>query len=75
MNTPLNPTEKILREVRITLVNTFLFLNKLSSASIASFYLFHSDHFLHTAMVLGSGSARTLLAIIVEKFELTIVLL
>jgi hypothetical protein len=40
MNTHLNPTGKILGGVRITLVNTFIFLSELSSASIASFHLF-----------------------------------
>jgi hypothetical protein len=40
MNTHLNPKGKILGRVGITSVNTFLFLSELSSASIASFYLF-----------------------------------
>jgi hypothetical protein len=60
-----NPTGKILGGVGITSVNTFLFLSTLSLPSIASFHLFQSEHFLHSAMVLRSGSARTLSAIMV----------
>jgi hypothetical protein len=52
MKTHLNPTGKILEGVGITLVNTFLFLNELSSVSIVSFYLFQSKCFLHSVMVL-----------------------
>jgi hypothetical protein len=36
----LNPTGKVLGGVGITYVNTFFFLSELSSASIASLYLF-----------------------------------
>jgi hypothetical protein len=58
MNTHLNPIGKILGGVGITSVNTFPFLSKLSSVSIASFHLFQSERLLHSAMVLGSGLAR-----------------
>jgi hypothetical protein len=75
MNTHLNPTEKILGGVGITSVNTFIFLSKLSLASIASFHLFQSERLLHSAMVLGSGSARKFSAMTVEKHRLTIVVL
>jgi hypothetical protein len=75
MNTHLNPIGKILGCVGITLVNTFLFLSELSSTSIASFHLFQSEHPLHSAMVLRSGSARKYLAMIFEKDGLTIVVL
>jgi hypothetical protein len=75
MNTHLNSTGKILGGVGITPVNTFLFLNELSLASIASFHLFQSKRPLHFAMVLGSGSARKFSAIMVEKHGLTIIVL
>jgi hypothetical protein len=75
MNTNLNPIGKILGGVGIMSGNTFLFLSELSSASIASFYLFHSERLLHSAMILGSGSARNFSAMMVEKHELTIVVL
>jgi hypothetical protein len=65
----------ILGGVGITLVNTFLFLSELSSTSIASFHLFQSERPLHSAMVLGSGSARKFSAMMVEKHGLTIVVL
>jgi hypothetical protein len=61
-----------MRDVGITLVNTFLFLNKLSSASIASFNLFQFECFLLSTMVFGSESVRILSKLIVEKHELTI---
>jgi hypothetical protein len=75
MNTHLNPTGKILGGVVITSVNIFLFLSKLSSASITSFYLFQSECLLHSDMVLRSGSARKFSAMMVEKYELIIVVL
>jgi hypothetical protein len=62
MNTYLNPTGKILGDVGITSVNTFLFLSELSSASIASIHLFQSKRLLHAATFLGSGLARIFLA-------------
>jgi hypothetical protein len=65
--THLNPIGMVLRGVGITSVKTFLFLSELSSASITSFHLFQSERFLHSAMVLGSGSLRKFSAIIVEK--------
>jgi hypothetical protein len=65
----------ILGGVGITLVNTFLFLSELSSTSIASFHLFQSERPLHSAMVLGSGSARKFSAMMIEKHGLTIVVL
>jgi hypothetical protein len=58
MNTNLNPIGKILGSAGITSVNTFLFLSELSSASIASFHLFQSEHLLHSVVVLGSESVR-----------------
>jgi hypothetical protein len=75
MNTHLNPTGKILGGVGITSVNTFLVLSELISASIASFHMFQSEHILHSAMVLGSGSARKFSAVTIEKHGLTIVVL
>jgi hypothetical protein len=75
MNTHLNLTGKILGDVGITSVNTFLFLSELSSASITSFYLFQSKRLLHSAMVVGSGSARKFSAMMVEKYGLTIIAL
>jgi hypothetical protein len=66
---------KVLRGVGITLVNTFLFLNELRSASIASFHLFQSERLLHYDMVLESGVARKFSVMMVEKHELTIVVL
>jgi hypothetical protein len=75
MNTHLNSTGKILGGVGITSVNAFLFLSELSSTSISSFYLFQFERLLHSAMVLGSGSTRTLSAMMVEKHGLTIVVL
>jgi hypothetical protein len=75
MNTHLNPPGKILEGVGITSVNTFLFLSKLSSTSIASFHLFWSDHLLHSAMVLGPRLARNFSAMMVEKHGLTTVVL
>jgi hypothetical protein len=73
--TYLNPIGKILRGVGITSVNTFLFLSELSSTSIASLHLFQSEYLLHSTMVSGSRSAKTLSAMMVEKLELTIVVL
>jgi hypothetical protein len=73
--THLNPTRKVLRGVGITSVNTFLFLIKLSSALMASFHLFQFEHFLHSAMVLGSGSLSKFSAMIVEKYRFAIVVL
>jgi hypothetical protein len=52
--THLNPTGNVLGGVGITSVNTFLFLSELSLTLIASFHLFQSERFLHSAMVLGS---------------------
>jgi hypothetical protein len=75
MKTHLNPTGKVLGGVGITSVNTFLFLSKLSSASIASFHLFQSKRFLHSATVLVSGSFKKFLAMIVEKYRSAIVVL
>jgi hypothetical protein len=54
--TYLNPTRMVLGGVGITSVNTFLLLSELSSAIIVFFHLFQSDHFLHSAMVLGSDT-------------------
>jgi hypothetical protein len=71
----LNPIGKVLRGVCITSVNTFLFLSELSSASIASFHLFQSERFLHSAMVLVSGSFRKFSVMIVEKHMSSIVVL
>jgi hypothetical protein len=73
--THLNPTEKVLGGVGITSLNTFLFLSELSSASITSFHLFQSERFLHSAMVLGSGSLRKFSVMIVEKQRFTVVVL
>jgi hypothetical protein len=73
--THLNPTGKVLGGVDITSLNTFLFLSELSSVSIVSFHLFHSECFLHSTMVLGSGSFRKISAMIVEKHRSTIVVL
>jgi hypothetical protein len=70
MKTHLNPTAYVLGGVGITLLNTSLFLSESSSASIASFYLIQSERYLHSAMVLGSGSLRRS-SIMVEKHELT----
>jgi hypothetical protein len=70
----LNPTGNVLGGVGITSVNNF-FLSELSSASIASFYFFQSECFLHSVMVLGFGSLRKFLAITVEKHRFTIVVL
>jgi hypothetical protein len=75
MNTHLNPTGKILGGAGITSMNIFVFLSELNSASIASFYLFQSECPLHSAMVLGFGSARKFSAMMVEKHGLTIVVL
>jgi hypothetical protein len=61
--------------VGINLVNTFIFLSELSSASIASFHLFQSERFLHYVMVLGSRSFRKLLSMIAKKHRSTIVVL
>jgi hypothetical protein len=70
MKTHLNPTGWILGGVGITLLNTSLFLGESNSASIASFHLIQSEHYLHSAMVLGLGSLRRS-ATMVEKHELT----
>jgi hypothetical protein len=59
--------------VGITSVNIFLFLSELSSASIGSFHLFQSKRLLHSAMVLGYGSAMKFSAMMVEKHGLSIV--
>jgi hypothetical protein len=75
MNTHLNPIGKILGGVGITSINNFLFLSELSPALIASFHLFQSEHLLHSTMILGSGSARKISAMMVEKHVLTIVVL
>jgi hypothetical protein len=75
MKTHLNPTGKVLGGVGITLVNTFLFLSELSSASIAPFHLFQFERFLHSIIVLGSGSFWKFLVMIVEKHRSTIVVL
>jgi hypothetical protein len=74
MNTYLNLTRKILGGVGIISVNTSL-LSELSSVSITSFHLFQSERPLHSAMVLGSGSARKFLVMMVEKHGLIIVVL
>jgi hypothetical protein len=73
--TQFNPIGNVLGGVGITSVNTFLFLSKLISASIASFHLFQSERFLHSDVVLGSGSLRKLSAMIVEKHRSAIVVL
>jgi hypothetical protein len=73
--THLNPTEKVLRGVGITSVNTFYFLSELNSASIVSFYLLHFECFLHSGIVLGSGLFRKFSAMIVEKHMSAIVVL
>jgi hypothetical protein len=75
MNTHLNSTGKILGGLGITSVNTFLFLSELSSASIASFHLFQSEHPLHSAMVLGFGSSRKFSTMTAKTHGLTIVVL
>jgi hypothetical protein len=75
MNTHLNPIGKILGGVGITSVNTFHFLSELSSTYIAYFHLFQSERLLHSVMVLESGSARKFSAMMVEKHELTIIVL
>jgi hypothetical protein len=72
MKTHLNPTGYVLGGVGITLLNTSLFLSESSSVSIASFHLIQYKHYLHSAMVLGSGLLRRL-ATLVEKHELTTV--
>jgi hypothetical protein len=51
INTHLNLTPKILGCICITSVNIFLFLNKLSSTSIASFHLFQIECLLHFVIV------------------------
>jgi hypothetical protein len=56
-------------------VNTFFFLSELNLVSIASFHLLQSERFLHSAMVLGSGSLRKPSAITVEKYIFVIVVL
>jgi hypothetical protein len=56
MKTYFDLTEKILRGVSITDENTSYFLSECNSASIASFHLIQSERFMHSAMVLGSGS-------------------
>jgi hypothetical protein len=75
MKTHLNSIGKVLGGVGIMSVNAFLFLSELSSASIASFHLFQSEHFLHSAMVLGSRLFRKLSAMIVEKHKSAIVVM
>jgi hypothetical protein len=75
MKIHLNPTGKVLGGVDITSVNIFLFLKELSSTSTASFHLFQSEHFLHSVMVLGSGSFRKFSAMIIEKHRSAIVVL
>jgi hypothetical protein len=52
-----------------------LFFNELSSASITSFHLFQSKHFIHSVMVLGSRLFRKLSTMMIEKHVLTIVVL
>jgi hypothetical protein len=71
----LNLTGKVLRGVCIMSVNTFLFLSEFSSISIASFHLFQSERFLHSVMVLGSGSFKKFSTMIVEKHMFAIVVL
>jgi hypothetical protein len=71
----LNLTGKVLRGVCITSVNTFLFLSEFSSVSIASFHLFQSERFLHSVMVLGSGSFKKFSTMIIEKHMFAIVVL
>jgi hypothetical protein len=58
MKTYLNPTRWIIGGVVITLLNTSLFLSESCLASIASFHLIQSKRYLHSDMVLGSGSLR-----------------
>jgi hypothetical protein len=72
MKTHLNLTGYVLGGVGITLLNTSLFLSESSSGSIASFHLIQSEHCLHSAMALDSGSLRRS-ATMVEKHELTII--
>jgi hypothetical protein len=71
----LNQTEKVLGGVGIISVSTFLFISKLSSTSIALFHLFQFERFLHSGMVLGSGSLRKFSAMTVEKHMFVIVAL
>jgi hypothetical protein len=56
MKTHLNPIRWILGGVGIILLNTSISLSKSNSALIASFHLIQSEHCLHSAMVLRSGS-------------------
>jgi hypothetical protein len=72
---PLEPNTKDSRRYRYHVSEHFFFLSELSSASIASFYLLQSEHFLHSAMVLWSESFRKFWAMIVEKHRSVIVVL
>jgi hypothetical protein len=74
IKTHLNLTRWIRGGVGITLLNTCLFLNELSSALITSFHLIQFERSLHSNMVSRSGSLRRL-ATMVEKHELPTVVL
>jgi 50S ribosomal subunit-associated GTPase HflX len=60
------------RRCRYYITKYLSFFGESSSASIASFHLIQSEHYLHSTMVIGSGSLRRL-ATMVEKHELTTV--
>jgi hypothetical protein len=70
MKTHLNPIGWILGGVGITFLNTFLFLSESRSALIVSFHLIQSERYLHSVMVLESGSLRRPTTM-VEKHKLT----
>jgi hypothetical protein len=55
--------------------NSFLFLSELRSVSIVSFHVFQSEHFLHSIMILGSGSLMKFSAMTIEKHMFAIVVL
>ena len=71
--THLNPTRNTCGGAGITWENTCLFVSEDISTWIASFHWFQSGCVLHSAMVLGSRSFSRISAIIVEKYESTIV--
>jgi hypothetical protein len=75
MKTNLKPTGKVLGGVGITDENTSLFLRVANSASIASFHLFQSERFLHSAIDFRSGSFWMVLTTNEAKFKSTTVVL
>jgi hypothetical protein len=75
MKTHLIQIGKVVGGVGIPSVNTFHFLSELILASIASFHWFESERFLHSTMILGSGSLRKFLAITIEKHRFALIVL